>query len=78
MEVWSRPDFTVTWFTLLAPFDGAAGRAAAVSDTVTWNAGVWIAMTIPEQPRSRGQRYRLTAEGTNVLVAINIDGSDCR
>ena len=35
-------------------------------------------MSIPEQPRSRGQRYRLTAEGTNVLVAINIDGSDCR
>ena len=37
-------------------------------------AGGWIAMTIPDKPRSRDQRYRLTAEGMDVLATLNDHG----
>ncbi len=39
-------------------------------------AGEWIAMTIPDKPRSRDQRYRLTAEGLNVLASLNDEGRE--
>ena len=37
-------------------------------------AGGWIAMTIPDKPRSRDQRYRLTAAGRDLLASLNDEG----
>ncbi len=41
-------------------------------------AGGWIAMTIPDKPRSRDQRYRLTAGGRDVLAALDDEGGASR
>ena len=41
-------------------------------------AGGWIAMTIPDKPRSREQRYRLTTEGAAELATLDRDGGRSR
>ena len=41
-------------------------------------AGGWIAMTIPNKPRSRDQRYRLTDEGRNVLASLDDEAGASR
>ncbi len=38
----------------------------------------WIEMTIPDKPRSRDQRYRLTARGKELLARLNETGEPSR
>lgn len=34
----------------------------------------WIAMTLPDKPRSRDQRYKLTEKGRELLATLNMQG----
>ena len=56
--------------TLVAFANSAGGRLVIGVDDARRVVGV-IAMTIPEKPQSRLQRYRLTPRGLALLNALN-------
>ena len=56
--------------TLVAFANSAGGRLVIGVDDARRVVGV-IAMTIPDKPQSRLQRYRLTPQGRAMLAALN-------
>ena len=56
--------------TLVAFANSACGRLVIGADDARRVVGV-IAMTIPDKPQSRLQRYRLTPRGLALLNALN-------